>query len=158
MGFVHDEEFETPEFTIEDIEATGNVKQLLEWLEETDNAFDDMAAQIEAAKMVGVSDEEWMRRIRGAIGFAGMGRTRLKKRLVKLGVNPEVRLPRTEAEELHAQLNVTKQNLSKARVSADFGRHLLDSVKAFVAPDVVTAIVADAAERATKLVEVRVAA
>jgi hypothetical protein len=158
MGFVHDEEFETPEFTIEDIERTSNVKQLLEWLEETDNAFDDMAAQIEAANMVGGSDAGWMSRIRSAIGFAGMGRARLKKRLVKLGVNPEPRLPRSEAEELHAQLNMAKNNLAKARVSADFGRHLLDSVKAFVAPEVVAVIVADAAERATKLVEVKAAA
>ena len=158
MGFVHDEDFETPDFTIEDIEGTDNVAQLIEWLEETEHAFDDMCAQVEAAKITGVGEDAWMARVRGAIGFAGMGRTRLKKRLTKLGVNPAPRVPRSEIEELTAQLNTAKHNLSKARVSADFGRHLLESVKTFVGPDVVALIVADAAERASKLVEIREAA
>lgn len=145
MGFVHDEEFEGPDFNIGDIRQSTDTAELLEWLEQCEDVKGDIKAQIEAATLAGVYDTGWMERARNAYGFAGMGATRLKRRLKALGHEDA---PPGELERLSIFVGRQASDLGKARASASFGRHLLASLKAALPAPAVDAIVGEAAERA----------
>lgn len=154
MGFVHDEDFsETPDFTLDDVRAETRVAVLLGWLDETRDNLDDMKIQVEAAKLCDSYDDEWMERIRHAMSFVGIGKHRLEKRLKALGVNPHPPALRDELHDVKAENARLRANMEKARVSAEFGRHFLEAVKAAVSPPLFDAISADAACRASVFVE-----
>ena len=97
MGFVHDEDFETPDFTPQDIRVCKDVDQLREWLSEVEDARDDIKSQIDAAQVTGLIDNDWLTRSRGAYAFASMGAKRVKRRMRELGHTPE---PKEEVAEL----------------------------------------------------------
>lgn len=148
MGFVHNEDFDSPDFDIDDIATCSDVRQLFGWLEATDELIDDLKAQVEAAKLCENFDPAWMERIRSSLGFQGMGKSRLKKRLKALGVNPEPPAYPDELGVAQKKLADTQANLVKARSSAEFGRNLLEAVRAHVSPSTFDVIVSAAAVRA----------
>lgn len=146
MGFVHDEDYGSPDFYISDILECADTAQLLAWLDETTAARDDMKAQIEAAVLSQHFDDDWMSRCRNAYAFAGMGCTRLKQRLRKLGVNAD--LTTDDVVNLRAGLEKVKATLARSQASASFGRHLLAAMRDALPEAAVAAITAEAATRA----------
>lgn len=149
MGFVHDEDFGTPEFGVSDIESCRDEATLREWLAATECSHGDIEAQVEAALKCEHYDDAWMERTRGALGFAGMGIRRLRKRLLALGFNPIPDVPKDEVRALQYGLQKAKENTAKAQQRAAFGRHLLAAMTEALPKSTVDAICASAALRAT---------
>lgn len=148
MGFVHDEDFNAQDYGLNDIAAYSDVDTLRRWYDETLARQGDIKAQVEAALSCETYDDDWMERIRGALGFAGMGVTRIKQRLRKLGVDPD--MPTGEYGDmlrLQRGLAQAKEATFKAKASAAFGRHLLDAMREALPAATVEAITAEAATR-----------
>lgn len=148
MGFVHSEDFDTADFDIDDINESSDVRQLMAWLEETTDALEDMRSQVEASKFCGHYEDDWMERVRSRIGFCSMGKRRLERRLLDLGVNPHPKAAPDEIADAQRATQRAKEALTKARSAAEFGRHLLDVVRAHVSPAVFDVIVSQAASKA----------
>lgn len=149
MPFVHDEDFSTPDYGLEDIAGCDDVPTLLRWYEETQASHGDIKAQVDAALACETYDDDWMERTRSALGFAGMGVSRLRQRLRKFGVDPE--MPPGEFGDLvrlQRGLAQSKENIAKAKASATFGRHLLSAMREALPKATVDAITAEAATRA----------
>ncbi|RZJ47451.1 MAG: hypothetical protein EON87_01045 [Brevundimonas sp.] len=149
MGFVHDEDYGTPDFGIEDIERCTDVETLREWLAETEDRHGDIEAQVEAALKCEHYDDAWMEKARGALGFAGMGLRKLRRRLLALGVNPTPEAPKDELRALQIGLQKSKAATAKAQQGAAFGRHLLAALTDALPKPTVEAICHEAARRAT---------
>jgi len=147
MGFVHDEDFETPDFTPQDIRVCKDVEQLREWLSEVEDARDDIKSQIDAAQVTGLIDNDWLLRSRGAYAFASMGAKRVKRRMRELGHTPE---PKEEVAELRRVLDQRIEDLNRARSSSTFGKCLLAAVKEALPQAAADAIIREASERVTK--------
>lgn len=145
MRFVHDEDFDGPEFGISDIEGCSDVDTLRGWLSDCETLRGDIEAQVEAALKCETYDDDWMERARSALGFAGMGIKRVRRRLITLGVNPTPDAPKDELQALQSGLQRAKANTAKAQASAAFGRHLLAAMKANLPEAAVAAIVDQAA-------------
>ena len=149
MGFVHDEDYGTPDFGIEDIERCTDIETLRDWLAETEDRHGDIEAQVEAALKCEHYDDAWMEKARGALGFAGMGLRKLRRRLIALGVNPAPEAPKDELQALRVGLQQAKANTAKAQQAASFGRHLLAALTDALPKATVEAICHEAARRAT---------
>lgn len=149
MPYVHDEGFSEPDYGLDDIANCDDVATLLRWYDATLALHGDIKAQVDAALACDTFDDEWMERARGALGFQGMGVSRLRQRLRKLGIDPDLR-PGEHGDMLRLQraLSSTKDTIAKAKASASFGRHLLEAMRAALPQAAVDAITAEAATRA----------
>ncbi|MFC5374006.1 hypothetical protein ACFPIF_15690 [Brevundimonas faecalis] len=150
MGFVHDEDFETPRFTPQDIRDCDDSELLRDWLDELEDARGDIKSQIEAAQVTGLVDRDWLERSRGAHAFAGMGIKRVKRRLRELGVAPE---PKEEVEGIKTAWERCKTDLGNARAAGVFGRCLVSCVKEALPEAAANAILAEASKRVTAMTE-----
>lgn len=148
MGFVHDEDYDTPDITIRDIAACIDPGQLRDWLETLRDDKGDIECQIGAAKLSGQFDAGWMDRARSALGFAAMGVKRVERRMLALGLDPTPAVARDAVAEIDLRFQRAKQDLAKASASAAFGRHLLAAVRSQADPVLATAIIEAAATAA----------
>lgn len=148
MGFVHDEDYDTPDITIRDIAACIDPGQLRDWLETLRDDKGDIECQIGAAKLSGQFDAGWMDRARSALGFAAMGVKRVERRMLSLGLDPAPAVARDAVAEIDIRFQRAKQDLAKASASAAFGRHLLVALRTQADPALATAIIDAAASAA----------
>lgn len=148
MGFVHDEDFDTPDIGISDIACCVDADQLRLWLEELRDDKSDIECQIGAAKLSGQFDVGWMDRARSALGFAAMGVKRVERRMLALGLDPAPAVSRDAVAEIDLRFQRAKQDLAKASASAAFGRHLLAALRSQVDPVLAAAIIDAAATAA----------
>ena len=102
---------------MDDIERSDRIEELREFYQSFDLTCDDIESQIAARASFGEVDEDWRARAATALGAARMGRARVVKRLLALGV--DLRTTRTELEVLKAAVGKHREEMNtlKGRIA-----------------------------------------
>lgn len=117
LTYYEDDVFGGIEIDDADIRECADVATLLQWFEDCEASMSDIFGQIEVAALGGQADGTWLYRAGKAAGFFRRAQSRIKSRMVQLGVDvPDVA---RRVRELIIKLDAVRAD---AKVAREFHR------------------------------------
>jgi len=137
------------DFDLADIQDCSDVAQLESWYCACEAKLEDMRAQLLAYRLAGEEDPSWVRRVATAMGFYGVGQTRLRQKMRALGTDPNPL--GTRIDELNKKHQITK-------AEAAYGKCFMEAAEARLTDEDLLYIRRDANQRLDALAGRKVAA
>lgn len=119
--YIDESDWAETELTPADIDACTDADQLKEWWRGLDEVQDNIKAQLEARRLTGTDDAEWVWRASQAMAYTGMGMGRIRRKLKAHGFDPNP---------YGSKLEQLQRKLQTLKVEAAFGRAFVAAAQA----------------------------